>query len=75
MVLDNEGETPLAERNNVRVEYDLMNNLGFNLCVASWSLVVVLVMYFRVEGYCSMKSDRTGTRTQTPLELHQMLYH
>ena len=25
--------------------------------------------------YCSMKSDRTGTRTQTLLELHQMLYH
>ena len=25
--------------------------------------------------YCSMKSDRTGTQTQTLLELHQMLYH
>ena len=27
------------------------------------------------QGYCSMKSDRTGAQTQTLLELHQMLYH
>ena len=26
-----------------------MNNLGFNLCVAPWSLVVRLVTYFRVK--------------------------
>ena len=25
--------------------------------------------------YCSMKSDQTGTQTQTLLELYQMLYH
>ena len=25
--------------------------------------------------YCSIKSDQTGTQTQTLLELHQMLYH
>jgi len=34
---------------NVGVEYDLMNDLGFNLCVAPWSLVVRLVVYFGVE--------------------------
>jgi len=28
----------------------LMNDLGFNLCVASWSLVMRLVTYFGVEG-------------------------
>ena len=31
-------------------EYDLVNDLSFNLCVVSWSLVVRLVMYFGVEG-------------------------
>ena len=30
----------LAERNNIRMEYDLMNDLSFNLCIAPWSLVV-----------------------------------
>jgi len=29
-------------------ESDLLNNLGFNLCVAPWSLVVRLVAYFGV---------------------------
>jgi len=32
-------KTP-AEKNNVGVEYDLINNLGFNLCVVPWSLVM-----------------------------------
>jgi len=32
-------KTP-AERNNIGVEYDLMNDLGFNLCVAPQSPVV-----------------------------------
>jgi len=27
----------------------LINNLDFNLCVAPWSLVMMLVAYFRVE--------------------------
>jgi len=27
-----------------------MNYLSFNLCVAPWSLVVILVTYFGVEG-------------------------
>jgi len=35
---------------DVRVENDLLNDLGFNLCVALWSLVVRLVAYFRVMG-------------------------
>jgi len=34
---------------DVGAESDLLNNLGFNLCVALWSLVVRLVAYFRVE--------------------------
>jgi len=29
-----------AERNDIGVEYDLVNNLGFNLCVASQSPVM-----------------------------------
>jgi len=33
---------------DVRAENDLLNNLGFNLCVVPWSLVVRLVTYFRV---------------------------
>ena len=33
---------------DVGVENDLLNNLGFNLCVAPWSPVVRLVAYFRV---------------------------
>ena len=37
--------------------------------------LLMLVVRANRDTYCSMKSDRTGTRTQTPLELHQMLYH
>ena len=33
---------------DIRVENDLLNDLGFNLCVAPQSLVVRLVAYFRV---------------------------
>ena len=33
---------------DVRVENDLLNNLGFNLCVMPRSLVVRSVMYFGV---------------------------
>jgi len=34
---------------DVGAESDLLNDLGFNLCVVSWSLVVRLVAYFRVK--------------------------
>jgi len=33
---------------DIRAENDLLNNLGFNLCVVPWSLVMRLVAYFRV---------------------------
>ena len=33
---------------DIGVENDLLNNLGFNLCVAPQSLVVRLVVYFGV---------------------------
>ena len=33
---------------DVRVENDLLNDLGFNLCIVSWSPVMRLVAYFRV---------------------------
>ena len=33
---------------DVGAENDLMNDLGFNLCVAPWSPVVRLVVYFGV---------------------------
>jgi len=35
---------------DVEAENDLLNDLGFNLCVAPWSPVVRLVAYFRVMG-------------------------
>ena len=34
---------------DVGAESDLLNDLGFNLCVVSWSLVVRLVAYFGVK--------------------------
>ena len=34
---------------DIRAENNLLNNLGFNLCVAPRSLVVRLVIYFRVK--------------------------
>jgi len=33
---------------NVGAENDLLNDLGFNLCITPWSPVVRLVAYFRV---------------------------
>jgi len=43
-------ERRLRQRDkDVGVESDLLNDLGFNLCVAPRSLVVRLVAYFRVE--------------------------
>jgi len=33
---------------NVGAENDLLNDLGFNLCITPWSPVVRLVVYFRV---------------------------
>jgi len=40
MIKEKPQEKTPVERNNVRVKYNLMNDLGFNLCVAPWSLVV-----------------------------------
>ena len=34
MMKEKPQEKTLVERNDIRVEYNLMNNLGFNLCVA-----------------------------------------
>jgi len=39
-----------VEGNDIGAEYDLINDLGFNLYVAPWSSVMMLVAYFRVEG-------------------------
>ena len=33
---------------DIGVENNLLNNLGFNLCVVPWSPVMRLVMYFGV---------------------------
>jgi len=33
---------------DIGVENDLLNDLGFNLCIVPWSLVVRLVTYFGV---------------------------
>jgi len=40
---------------DVGVESDLLNDLGFNLCVAPWSPVVRLVAYF---GVVESRQDR-----------------
>ena len=36
----------------------LMNNLGFNLCVVLWSLVMRLVIYFIVERSCQNRGSK-----------------
>ena len=42
----------------VGVEYDLMNDLGFNLCIAPQSLVMRLVAYFGVERSCQNRGPK-----------------
>ena len=42
----------------VGVEYDLMNDLGFNLCVAPQSLVMRLVAYLGVERSCQNRGPK-----------------
>jgi len=37
---------------DVGAENDLLNDLGFNLCIALWFLVVRLVAYFGVVESC-----------------------
>ena len=44
---------------DVRAESDLLNDLGFNLCVVSWSLVVRLVAYFRVREVAKTEALRS----------------
>ena len=44
-------KTPV-EKNDIRVEYNLMNNLGFNLCVVLQSPSHEVVAYFGVEESC-----------------------
>jgi len=45
---------------DVRAENDLLNDLGFNLCVTLQSLVMRLVAYFRVMG---SRQDRGPKRS------------
>jgi len=40
MIREKSQEKTLVERNDIRVEYNLMNDLGFNLCVAPQSPVM-----------------------------------
>jgi len=47
-----------VERNDIGIEYDLINDLGFNLCIAPWSLVVRLVAYFGVEESCQRRGPK-----------------
>ena len=58
---------------DVGAESDLLNDLGFNLCVAPWSLVVRLVVYFGVEKVAKTEvpesrvkesSEQDGLRTR-----------
>ena len=56
---------------DVGVEYDLMNNLGFNLCVAPQSLVMRLVAYFRVEEVIRTEILRKQNRNWSRQEQDQ----
>jgi len=38
---------------DIGAEYNLINNLGFNLCIVLWFLVMRLVAYFTVKGKSS----------------------
>jgi len=49
---------------DVRVESDLLNDLGFNLYVAPWSLVVRLVVYFGVKEV--VKTEVLRSRVKEP---------
>ena len=40
------------------MEYNLMNDLGFNLCVAPQSPVVRLITYFRIEESCQNRGPK-----------------
>jgi len=44
---------------DVGAESDLLNDLGFNLCVVSWSLVVRLIAYFGVKEVVKTKVLRS----------------
>jgi len=48
-VLSNDKRRLRRTVKDVRAEIDLLNDLGFNLCVVPRSLVVRLVAYFGVE--------------------------
>ena len=54
---------------DIRVENDLLNDLGFNLCIALQSLVVRLVAYFRV-----VKVVKTKVLSRQVEELERMRY-
>jgi len=43
---------------NVEAKYNLINDLGFNLCIAPQSLVMRLVAYFGVEGSCQNRGPK-----------------
>jgi len=47
---------------DVGVESDLLNDLGFNLCVALRSLVVRLVAYFRVAEVAKNRGPRESSK-------------
>jgi len=49
---------------DVGAESDLLNDLGFNLCVVSWSLVVRLVAYFGVKEV--IKTEVLRSRLKDP---------
>jgi len=44
----------------------LINDLGFNLCVVPQSLVVMLVIYFRVKESCQNRGPVRGTLGEAP---------
>ena len=53
---------------DVGTESDLLNDLGFNLCVVSWSLVVRLVAYFGVREVAKTEALRSRVKSRSGQE-------
>jgi len=47
---------------DVGAENGLLNDLGFNLCIAPWSLVVRLVVYFGIEKVIKIEVLRSRVK-------------
>jgi len=61
-VLSDDRNKALAMGKDVGAESDLLNDLGFNLCVMPWSPVVRLVVYFGVREVAKIEVLRSRVK-------------